>query len=472
MVVLSILRKSSFYGFLSLFLILTSCGESDDSTLIDNAESDLPGILKRGKIVVLAENSTASFFIYKGRKMGFEFEVLEDFARDLGIALEIRIVHDLNDMREQLLEGEADIMACNFTVTRERKKSIVFSRPYLQTDQVLIQRKRKPHTMLTNYTITDPLQMAKKRITVREGSSYYERLLHLQDEIGDTILIRKTNGNESVEELIQQVSEGQIDYTVAERNVAKMNTRIYDNLDLSVAISFKQNIAFALRNDAPLLKKQLDDWLGTYMQQSAYNFKKQAYFEPKEIKKEIPKKPFMTRSGGLSPFDGIMKIEAANFGYDWRLLAALIYQESSFNPTIRSFYGSYGLMQFMPGTGPSFGVFPNSPPDVQIRGGLKYLKVLRGRWSHIQDEVQREKFVLASYNAGIEHIKDAQRLASKHGLDPLLWDDHVAIMVKNLGKREYYTDPVVKYGAVRNKTFQYVQEIMLRYQNYKDLFKP
>lgn len=457
--------------FLLICISLTACGDGD-STLDIHSENDLAGILKRGKLVVLAENSTASFFIYKGKKMGFEYELLEDFATELGVALEVKVEYDIETMCEKIRAGEADIMACNYTVTRERKKDLVFSRPYLQSDQVLVQRKENSSYSTGNYFVKDQLQLAKKKVVVREKSSYYKRLIALQDEIGDSIYITPTNGGESVEELIQQVSEGQIAYTVAERNVAKMNTRIFNNLDLSVPISFKQNIAFSVREDAPLFKKKLDDWLSYYTLTSGYNAIKMAYFEPRQLNENIQLKPLRPKGGGLSPFDAIMKQEAAKVGYDWRLLAALIYQESKFNPTVRAFGGAYGLMQFMPGTGPSFGVYPQSSPDVQIRGGLRYLLYLRQRWRDIPDFKQREKFVLGSYNAGIEHIKDAQSLARKNGKDPMVWDDNVEIMVRNLSRREYYTDPVVKYGALRNLTFLYVQQIMLRYDNYKELFRP
>lgn len=433
---------------------------------------DLPGIYKRGSLVVLAENSSTSFFIYKGKKMGFEYELLKEFAEDLGVALEVKIVNNLDEINDILNRGEGDIVACNYTVTRERRSEINFSIPFLQTNQVLVQRKSTPETKDQKVTfITDPIQLAKKKVVVWEKSSYYTRLLHLEDEIGDTIFIRPTQAQEGVEELIEQVSDGLIDYTVAEKNVAEINERFYDNLDVSLPISFKQNIAFGLNKKSPILQKRLNIWLAKFMKRESFSYIKRKYFE--QIRSSVDGGiNFKSRRGSISPYDAILKAEGSKYNIDWRLVAALIFHESKFNPNARAFGGAYGLMQFMPGTGPKFGVYPTSPPEIQIRGGYKYLNRISKLWAGIKNEDERNKFILASYNAGAGHILDAQRLAEKKGLNPHVWEGNVEKMVMNLGKHSYYTDEVVKSGAFRgNITIRYVRGITSRYATYKTLVK-
>ncbi|WP_343605098.1 transporter substrate-binding domain-containing protein [Fluviicola sp.] len=433
---------------------------------------DLPGIYKRGTLVVLAENSSTSFFIYKGKKMGFEYELLKEFAEDLGVALEVKIVNNLDEINEILNRGEGDIIACNYTITRERRSEINFSVPFLQTNQVLVQRKSTPETKDQKVTfITDPIQLAKKKVVVWEKSSYYTRLLHLEDEIGDTIFIRPTQAQEGVEELIEQVSDGLIDYTVAEKNVAEINERFYDNLDVSLPISFKQNIAFGLNKKSPILQKRLNIWLAKFMKRESFSYIKRKYFE--QIRSSVDGGiNFKSRKGSISPYDAILKAEGSKYNIDWRLVAALIFHESKFNPNARAFGGAYGLMQFMPGTGPKFGVYPTSPPEVQIQGGYKYLNRISKLWAGIKNDEERNKFILASYNAGAGHILDAQRLAEKKGLNPHVWEENVEKMVMNLGKHSYYTDEVVKSGAFRgNITIRYVRGITSRYETYKTLVK-
>ena len=106
-----------------------------------SAKLDLPDIIKRGKLVVLAENSSTSYFNYKGRKMGFEYELLQQFCESIGVELEVEVVKNLDSLIIKLNKGEGDVIACNYTITKDRGKKINFSEPFAQTQQVLIQRK-------------------------------------------------------------------------------------------------------------------------------------------------------------------------------------------------------------------------------------------------------------------------------------------------------------------------------------------
>lgn len=461
----------------SIFLFQNCSGsnEKNESSELSNSESDLPGILKKGKLVILAENSSTSFFIYKGKKMGFEYELLREFAEDLGVVLEVKIIDDLDAIQDQLQNGDCDIVACNFAVTKSRQQVFAFSEPYFQTNQVLIQRKKSALTTnKENQTpfIDDPLQLAKKRIHIWTGSSYYTRLTHLQEEIGDTIYVRPTQGFQGVEELIELVADGQIDYTIAERNVASINEQYYDNIDCSIPISFRQNISFALRKDCPILLKRLNSWLKKFMTRESFAYIKRKYFEQIEQVASYQDDFHSSKRGAISPFDDILKQECAKQGIDWRLVAAVIYHESKFNPNARGFGGAYGLMQFMPGTGPRFGVYPSSPPATQIKGGVKYIARINDLFKDIPNKEERNKFILASYNAGSNHVKDAQKLAEKRGLNPRLWENNVGQMLLNLGKHEYYSDPVVKSGALRGaRTYNYVKAVISKYESFKSLAK-
>lgn len=456
---------------LVVFVFSGKAQENDQrkNPLVTN-EHDLPAILKRGKLTILAENSSTSFFIYKGKKMGFEYEILREFAEDLGVPLEVKIVTDLDKMHDQLNAGEGDILACNYTITRDRQDLITFSTPYFQSNQVLIQR--IPDENSGEKLVRDPLQLARKKVCVWPGSSYYQRLLNLQNEIGDTIFIRPTQGYQGVEELIELVADGQIDYTIAEKNIAVINERYYDNIDANLAVSFKQNIAFGLPKDAPLLKKRLDKWLKKFMEKETFSFIKRKYFEQINQLTNFQNEDYSSKRGAICPYDAILRAEAARYNLDWRLVAAIIYHESGFNPNARAFGGAYGLMQFMPGTGPNYGVYPSSTPQVQIQGGMKFISKLDGMYKNISNPKERIKFILATYNAGTGHIQDARRLAEKKGLNPDIWDNNVESIVLNLGKRQYYSDDAVKSGSFRGRiTYRYVKNITERYELYKTIAK-
>lgn len=444
---------------------------------IPSTSIDLAEILKKGKLTVLAENSSTSFFIYRGKKMGFEYELLKEFANELGVALEIKIVNNLDDLIPMLNNGEGDIIACNYTITRDRKKQIDFSIPYIKTPQVLIQRKPKGWEKMTadqinSFLVRDISELAHKKVHVWKNSSNYQRLIHLQDEIGDTIYIEEEEGLISTEELIEMVSEGLIDYTVTEENIAKVNNRFFDNLCITTYISVPQKIGFGLRKSSPLLNAKLDKWLIQFMSKKTFKYIKNKYFYSKNNTLNATVIKSNLKGGQLSAYDAIFKDVALKYNWDWRLLASVAYHESRFNPNARGFGGAYGIMQFMPKTGPKYGVSPNSTVDQQILGGMKLLNSLYTLWKQIPDTEQRVKFTLASYNAGKGHIDDAQRLARKHGLNPLIWNDNVEVMMANLSKSEYYRDEVVRNGAMRGaRTNHYVKAIYARYLDWTSVYK-
>lgn len=450
--------------------------DQEKEEVYDSVRYDLPEILKDGKLTILAENSSTSFFIYRGRKMGFEYEILKEFANEIGVELEIKIVDNLDELNQLLADGEGDLIACNYTITKERSKLIDFSTPIIRSNQVLIQRKPKGWEKLSSDQIRlkmlhDPSQLIEKKIHVWKNSSYYERLIHLQEEIGDSIFIMPSNGQIGSEELIEMVSQGMIDYTVTEQNVAKINSSFYDNIDYSLSLSVKQKIAFGLRKSSPLLKAKLDAWLEVYMRKTTFKYIQHKYFEMPHITTTSEVALSSLKGGKISHFDVYFKAAAKKYGWDWRMLAALSYQESKFNPDAVSFGGAYSMMQFMPETGSTYGVYPSSPPQVQIMGGMHKLNDDYNFWKSIPDKIQRQKFALASYNAGRSHIEDAQRLAEKHGKNPLVWDANVEEMALNLSKREFYRDPVVKSGAMHGViTTRYVREIFSRYLMWTGIY--
>ncbi|PWH86352.1 lytic transglycosylase F [Brumimicrobium oceani] len=443
---------------------------------VEKKQNDLGEILKAKKLTILAENSATSYFIYRGHKMGLEYEILNEFAKEIGVKLEIKVVQDLDNIINQLNDGEGDVIACNYTVTKDRRNKIDFTKPIMRTSQVLVQR--KPDNWRTirksiweKELIRDPAQLSRKTIHVWKNSSYYDRLVNLQDELGDTIILKPLDGNIIPEDVIEMVSQGFIDYTVVDENVALINQRYYTNVDTELELSVKQRIAFGVRKQSPLLRKRLNAWLDDFMKTSTFNYIKYKYLNNTSNVSKSKSEYSSIKGTKISPYDDIIKDVSAKYGWDWRLIAALIYQESKFKLGQESWAGAYGLMQFMPTTGPSFNVFPDSPPAVQIDGGIRKIIKDYKEWESIPDTVQRIKFAMATYNAGLGHVLDAQRLASKYGKDPLVWDDNVEVYIKHLSNPKYYHDPVCYYGYMRgSETFNYVRSIFIRYTEYKTAF--
>jgi len=479
--------KPTSYSFIFPFvLLLLGAGYSCKNTgnkekkvignVIEDERRDLSEILKTNKLIVIAENSALSYFIYKGQKMGLEYEILNAFAKEIGVKLEVKVIDNLEDIISHLNNGEGDIIACNYTVTKNRRQQIDFTSPHLYTSQVLVQRKpsdwrEKKHKDWKNELISMPEQLSRKTVHVWKGSSYYDRLVNLQEELGDTIFINDLEGNIIPEKAIEMVDKGFIDYTVIDKNIARVNQRHHPDIDTDLELSIKQRIAFGVRKSSPLLRKRFDAWLEEYMKTTTFKYIKHKYLNISEYANRSRSQFSSIQGSKISPYDEIIKSASQRHNWDWRLVAAIIYQESRFQLNLESFAGAYGLMQFMPYVGPSYGVYPDSPVDVQINGGVRKLVKDYAAWPNIPDSIQRLKFAMASYNAGKGHILDAQRLAEKYGKDPLIWDENVEIYVRELSDPQYYRDPVVRNGYMRgSETYNYIRDTYARYLEYRNAF--
>jgi membrane-bound lytic murein transglycosylase F len=174
-------------------------------------------------------------------------------------------------------------------------------------------------------------------------------------------------------------------------------------------------------------------------------------------------------SDKLSPFDERIKEGAKQIGWDWRLIASIVYQESNFDPKVESWAGAIGLMQIMPETGEFLHVADLWDPNQNIKAGIRFLKFLDDYWAKtVSDPNERLKFVLASYNVGASHVIDAQKLARKNGRNASLWDNSVEYFLLQKSNPKYYRDKVVAAGYCRcDGPVRYVKEILDRYEEYK-----
>ncbi|MFZ1235878.1 MAG: transglycosylase SLT domain-containing protein [Prevotella sp.] len=180
--------------------------------------------------------------------------------------------------------------------------------------------------------------------------------------------------------------------------------------------------------------------------------------------------PVLDRSKGvISHYDGHFRRYAPLVRWDWRLMAAQCYQESTFDPNAKSWAGARGLMQIMPKTADQIGL-PLSDindPERNIAAAASYLQRLDGLFQDVRSVSERQNFVLASYNGGHFHIRDAMALTKKNGGNPYRWSD-VSQYVMKLSDPQFYHDPIVKYGYMRgSETVGYVNSIRVRYNQYR-----
>ncbi len=474
----------SVFILFAVLVLLTACNKQDKVTStavpynIEPVHYDLKEIKEAGVLRVITTYSPTRYFLYKGRTMGFEYEIFSRLAENLDVKLEIIIAKNVDSVIPMLNRGEGDIIAVGYTITRNRKEEVNFTDPYIITHQSLVQKKPDNWRKMSVHNIkkqlvTDVIDLLHDTVSVRQNSSYYMRLKELSNELGDTIYINVLPGEITDEETIELVSDGKIKYSVIDNNLAAIHKSHFPNIDVNTPISLSQRIAWAVRKNSPELLETINKGLKSIKKKPDYNVIYNKYFNNRsQFRKRMRSEYYTGSTGKISKYDDLVKKYSRNLGWDWRLVKALIYQESMFDNHNKAWSGAEGLMQLMPSTAKELGVENIKDPEQNIKAGTRYLRRMYDYWEGIPDSIQRIKFAMASYNSGYSHVKDAQSLAKKYNKDTLTWDDNVDFYILNLSKPKYYNDNVVKYGYVRGREpYNYVIEIFERYKDYKDFTK-
>jgi membrane-bound lytic murein transglycosylase F len=467
-------------------MLLFSCNSSEikvnDIEKNKNSEKDLvydfdlEQIKKRGVLKVLTVHSPSSYFLYKGKSMGFEYELLQNFAEKIGVQFKVVKVNNMDEMIYMLKIGEGDIIGHGLTVTNERKSDILFTDHYNLTYQVLVQKKPNKWWQMRQDDIDDALikdvtGLIGKTVSIRKESSYYQRINNLIKELGDTIYVDFIDGSYSTEEIMKMVSEGDVKYTIADHNIAEINKSYYSNLDIDTKVSLSQRVAWSVRKDSPELQKAINSWLKEIKRSGYYNIIYKKYFKNRRQFKKRMKSDYSSLkvTGKISKYDDVIKKYSKSINWDWRLVSSIVYQESRFNYNAKSWVGAGGLMQVMPSTAKELGKRNNSASE-NIRIGTKYLKIIYNKFDNIEDTLQRLKFTIASYNCGYGHVIDAQKLAEINNKDKFSWENGVGESLVKLSQPKYYNKKGIKYGYVRGlEPYNYVNEIFERFYIYRDL---
>ena len=318
--------------------------------------------------------------------------------------------------------------------------------------------------------IRDPVDLIGKTIVVRSSSSNIPRLKNLSEEIGGDINIVEAEPELTIEDLIEQVTNGEIDYTISDENIALLNEASHKSIDVKTDISLSQRIAWGVRKSSTELLDTINHWLDSIKSTEYFAVTYNRYYKNRyAYKRRVTSEYLLLKGGKISGYDELVKESAQKLNWDWRLMTSQMYQESQFKPNVKSWAGAVGLMQLLPSTAKMYGITNLYDPKSNIKAGTKFLIYLDKYWSEfIEDSTERIKFVLASYNVGRGHIDDARRLAEKYDGDPNVWKDNVEFYLLQKSKPKFYNDKVVRNGYCRGKeTVNYVREIFERYEHYK-----
>ncbi len=473
----SIISKKAGVGLLVLFSFGTlSCVETDSTEYVqleypEPVSFDFDEIKERGSIRMITRYSSSFYFLHRGTDRGFEFELVSRFADKHDLKVDVILIRAGDDPIEMLNQGKGDLIAGNFAITQDRIPHVAFSRPYNFVNQVVVHRDTASSldniSMLEDYTIT-----------VRNNSSYHTTLRALQEE-GYDIDISLVDEDWNTEAIMLSVADGEYEATMADDNLFQVSANYIDGIASSLVVSERDTVAWALRKNAPELKQKADDFMedhfriresdGRVLRSAFLNILTRRYFEDERQVDRFRDRTYDTvYSGYISPYDDIVKDIAEDAEVDWKLVIAVMAQESEFNPNARSWAGAVGLMQIIP----RFSQVQNEAllydPEINIREGVRYLQKHLNRYSHL-DSLNQYSMALASYNVGMGHIADARHLAAQLGNDPDEWENIADALLK-LMNRKYYQN--ARYGFKRGiETVNYVESVMDRYSRYHTIYE-
>ncbi|NDV27850.1 transglycosylase SLT domain-containing protein [Desulfovibrio sp. JC010] len=393
---------------------------------------DLPGMLKKRSIRVLTSFSPTIFFMDKGKIYGFEYSMLKEYEKFLNkkrprkqeVHLEF-IPVPADKLIPLLNQGYGDIAAALTTVTESRSKQVAFSNPYLPSVKEVVVANAEVSG------INSLEDLSGRMVMVRKSSSFHQSLLELSQKLQqqglDPIQIFPAPEYEPTEEILQMVNAGIIELTIADDYLAKLWNEVLPNIRVlnNIAVREGGSIAWMVRKDNPELLNSLNSFVKTVKKGTLLGniFFKRYYRNVKFIEHPLDEKKEIENFSAYTP---IFKKYAAMYGLDWRLVAALAYQESGFNHAARSRVGAVGVMQVMPmlATDKRLGIKDIHDLEKNIHLGVKYLALLRDRYyptDKIPSESERLRFALASYNAGPTRIRNARKIATKLGLHDDIW---------------------------------------------------
>jgi membrane-bound lytic murein transglycosylase F len=437
---------------LGLLLAATGCGQSQEDTL--------GRIKKAGELVVATSNNATCYYQYQGGPAGFEYDLAKAFSDYLGVRLTPRVV-EWESLLDVIVGGEAHLAAAGLSITPERLKKVDFSDPYFEVRAHIIRHRN-------NLEIERVADLYGQEIHVRQGTTYQEILEDLNEKLPIEIKI-VLHRDVPTEELIRRVAGREIAMTMADSNIALLNQRYYPAIELAFDLGPDHFLGWALPKGDKRFRAKINEFFEYAKENGIYDDIYSRYYDDHHIFDYVDLQVFHRRLQSRLPrYAGLIKREAEANDFDWRLITAIIYQESHLDPHALSGTGVRGLMQVTRDTARSMGVQNRVDPDLNVHAGVKYLRKLYGHWDHLE-EPDRTKFALASYNIGLGHVRDAQKIAKELELPHEKWAG-LQQALPLLREKKYYKK--TRFGYARGtEPVQYVGRIFTYYDilRQKDL---
>jgi membrane-bound lytic murein transglycosylase F len=381
-----------------------------------------------------------NYVVRNGQPIGFEYDLIKRFAKVNDLRLDILVARDENEVSRWIKEGIGDIVMSQMTERSNLSGQFAMSREYRHDIPVVI-------SVVTN-EVSNLGDLESKKIAVMARSNHSESLKALNDEVQIITMDARTPIGDAIADLRNGEFDGLV---VSAKRVPKM---LKANSDLRAGLSLptRERFRWAVRTENTDLRASVENFLRQQYRSTDYNILAKRYEESQVASTE----------NQISPYDKLIKTYAEQYDFDWRLIAAQIYQESRFDPTAVSSAGARGLMQIMPATASDLGLSNPEAPEASIHAGIKYLDYLRDRFEADVPQSERLWMALAAYNIGFERVKRARGLATSLGLNANRWFDNVEIAMRQMTQPN---SPV--RGCRCGQAIVYVRAIRSLYSAYR-----
>jgi membrane-bound lytic murein transglycosylase F len=422
----------------------------------NKTHNSLGKIKQSGKLRLITNLSETTYYLYNNTPMGFEYDLASKYAQYLKVDLDI-ITPGWNNLINYLETGKGDFIAAGLTITKDRLNQVNFSIPYLKVQQRLINHSDKDK-------IENIKGLAGKTIHVRRGTSYHNRLKALRKTGLDFHYI--LHDNIATKEFIGMVARKEIDYTIADSNIAFLTRRYYPDIRVGISLEQQESHGWAIKKKDVELQKSINQFLVKAEEDGTLDTIYNKYYNDMTVFDYYDITMFHKRIENRLPrYKDIIIEQAKRYNLDWRVIVAITYQESHFQPLAKSYTNVRGLMQVTMDTAKEMGITNRLDPYQSIMAGSKYLHILHNRFDDIEDSYHRLIFSIASYNIGYYHIRDAQNIAELKGLDKNDWYS-IKQVLPLLTKRKYYN--ATEYGYARGyENVNYVTKILTYYDILK-----
>jgi len=331
---------------------------------------DLPKIQERKVLRVITYQSPGNYFFNNGRMHGFEYGFIKRFAESKRLSVDVVLANSHEQMRELLLSGEGDIIAASLPENSLGDENIKMTSAYDYSAPVIIGRD-------TENSLVDIRDLEGRRIALAPESPYRDFLQGIQRR-GINFEIVDTDEGVNTEETLYRVSHAMHDLTILGSHQVKAELTRQYGLKALFMLSEPVAQSWAVRVSDHKLLRAVNDYIEKEYRRDTYNTLYSKYLSrPKNIKGESKLVALVDK---LSPYDELLKVNAERHSFDWRLIAAQMYQESHFDPEAVSYAGAEGLMQIMPATASELGVEDLNDPKSNITAGVKYMRILRDQF--------------------------------------------------------------------------------------------